>query len=81
MSIEPDTDLAKKVIGNAFPMRAQWNAIDVEMMADNDYIIEVVPKNGETQQYALYTIGFPQELKEAMKDAKENNAWVSRDYY
>lgn len=81
LSIEPDTDLAKKVIEDAFPMRAQWNAIDVEMMADNDYIIEVVPKNGETQQYALYTIGFPQELKEAMKDAKENNAWVSRDYY
>ena len=81
LSIEPDTELAKKVIEDAFPMRAQWNAIDVEMMADNDYIVEVVPKNGETQQYALYTIGFPQELKEAMKDAKENNAWVSKDYY
>lgn len=81
LSIEPDTELAKKVIEDAFPMRAQWNAIDVEMMADNDYIVEVVPKNGETQQYALYTIGFPQELKEAMKDAKENNTWVSKDYY
>lgn len=81
LSIEPDTDLAKTVIADAFPMRAQWSDIDVEMMADKDYFIKVVTKDGAEQQYALYTIGFPQELKEAMKDAKENNAWVSKDYY
>lgn len=81
LSIEPDTDLAKKVIANAFPIRAQWNAIDVEMMADNDYFIKVVPKDGAEQQYLLYSFGFPQELKEAMKDAKENTTWESKDYY
>ena len=81
LSIEPDTDLAKKVIANAFPIRAQWNAIDVEMMADNDYFIKVVPKDGAEQQYLLYSLGFPQELKEAMKDAKENTTWESKDYY
>lgn len=27
------------------------------------------------------SIGFPQELKEAMKDAKENTTWESKDYY
>ena len=49
------------------------------MMADQDYFIKVISKDGEAAQYALYTKGFPQDLKKAMKNAVINDSWESRD--
>ena len=79
LELDPQSELGKEVMADAFPMKAHWDALEVDMMADQDYFIKVISKDGEAAQYALYTKGFPQDLKKAMKNAVINDSWESRD--
>ena len=79
LELDPQSELGKEVKADAFPMKAHWDALEVDMMADQDYFIKVISKDGEAAQYALYTKGFPQDLKKAMKNAVINDSWESRD--
>ncbi len=79
LELDPQSELGKEVMADAFPMKAHWDAIEVDMLADQDYFIKVISKDGAESQYALYTKGFPQDLKKAMENAVINDSWESRE--
>lgn len=81
LTIEPEDKLAEIVLADAFPVRACNGALDIDMLFDKDYFVKIVAGNGVEQQYYLYTVGFPEELRTAMQDAPLNQNWENKEYY